>query len=352
MGKKRFISKAESIKFHLVHRSQTDGARANEENPSEFVLIPSSDNGNDARRRLLTEAVQGFSSSSSQQDGEQQQQRRPSSSRPATGSGKDHINELGFRNDGYDYSKHLREIDGTYMGPDGRWITPEPREPVKPRVTFELPEESMPSRTVLARDLEAITIDPELMDEDLRAALFPEDAEEEGEFEELQDDFVAVAMQEPEVPDFDFDAHIAALIARSERNCMGETSVAPRGWGKAGAPKGRIKRNDEEEEEEEEDEDEEEDSEGQFSDTIDEDDEDDRGSKYTGYSHFSNYTATSAPFSLSSRLTVERRALEERRFEEALLEYDEKEIGYLSDADDEEVQGTSSWTAMPSSSQS
>jgi protein LTV1 len=338
MGKKRFISKAESVKFHLVHRSQTDGARANEENPSEFVLIPSSDNGNDARRRLLTEAVQGISSSSSQQDGEQQQQRRTaSSSRPPTGSAKDHINELGFRNDGYDYSKHLREIDGTYMGPDGRWITPAPpRETVKPRVTFELPEESMPSRTVLSRDLEAITIDPELMDEDLRAALFSEDADEDNDFEELQDDFVAVAMQEPEVPDFDFDAHIAALIARSERNCMGDTSVAPRGWGKAGAPKGRIKRNEEIGEEEEEVE--EEDSDGQFSDTIDED-EDDRGSKYTGHSHFSNYTATSAPFSLSSRRTAERRALEERRFEEALLEYEEREIGYLSDADDEEVQG-------------
>lgn len=51
------------------------------------------------------------------------------------------------------------------------------------------------------------------MDDDLHAALF-EDADEEGEFELLDDDFVMQVMQEPEVPDFDFDAHIAALIAR------------------------------------------------------------------------------------------------------------------------------------------
>ena len=51
------------------------------------------------------------------------------------------------------------------------------------------------------------------MDADLRAALFEDDGEE-GEFEALDDDFVLQVMQEPEVPDFDFDAHIAALIAK------------------------------------------------------------------------------------------------------------------------------------------
>ncbi len=51
------------------------------------------------------------------------------------------------------------------------------------------------------------------MDEDLHAALF-DDADEIGEFEELDDDFVMQVMEEPEQPDFDFDAHIAALIAK------------------------------------------------------------------------------------------------------------------------------------------
>lgn len=51
------------------------------------------------------------------------------------------------------------------------------------------------------------------MDPDLYAALF-EEADDTGDFEALDDDFVEQVMQEPEVPDFDFDAHIAALIAK------------------------------------------------------------------------------------------------------------------------------------------
>jgi uncharacterized protein (DUF2267 family) len=52
------------------------------------------------------------------------------------------------------------------------------------------------------------------MDADLRDALFEDIDDEEGAFETLDDDFVLQVMQEPEIPDFDFDAHIAALIAR------------------------------------------------------------------------------------------------------------------------------------------
>lgn len=40
MGKKRFIDKKNSQKFHLLHRSQTDAAYAQEGVPSEFVLVP------------------------------------------------------------------------------------------------------------------------------------------------------------------------------------------------------------------------------------------------------------------------------------------------------------------------
>ena len=82
------------------------------------------------------------------------------------------------------------------------------------------------------------------MDDDLRAALF-DDADEGGGFEELQDDFVAQVMEEPVVPDFDFDAHIAELIARSEQSTQRAT-VGPRGWdsaqGQALLKKGQMKR--------------------------------------------------------------------------------------------------------------
>lgn len=63
------------------------------------------------------------------------------------------------------------------------------------------------------------------MDSDLRDALF---CDEQGLFEELDDNFVIEALQEPEKPDFDFDSHIARLIERSERSL--QTSQGPRGW--------------------------------------------------------------------------------------------------------------------------
>ncbi len=52
----------------------------------------------------------------------------------------------------------------------------------------------------------------ECMDEGIRAALF--DDVEEGEFEELDDDFVLQVMDEPTAPDFDFEAHCARLLAK------------------------------------------------------------------------------------------------------------------------------------------
>lgn len=44
MGKKeKFIDKANSQKFHVLHRSQRDEAHANYEVPSNFVLVPAVD---------------------------------------------------------------------------------------------------------------------------------------------------------------------------------------------------------------------------------------------------------------------------------------------------------------------
>ena len=42
-GKKKFLKDGDKGQhFYLVHRSQRDEAYGNEENPSEFVLVPSS----------------------------------------------------------------------------------------------------------------------------------------------------------------------------------------------------------------------------------------------------------------------------------------------------------------------
>ncbi|CAE7442124.1 unnamed protein product, partial [Symbiodinium microadriaticum] len=63
------------------------------------------------------------------------------------------------------------------------------------------------------------------MDEDLADALFGEGEE----FEELDDDFVGQAMTQPAADDFDYDAHIANLIARSEGQ-LAPGGQKPRGW--------------------------------------------------------------------------------------------------------------------------
>ena len=90
---------------------------------------------------------------------------------------------MGFKNDGYDYSKHMKVMGGgTFIGKDGG-SRPEPSRNV------ELPADVLPSAGALDRRLEAVTISHDLMDDDLKAALFGED-DGEGEFEELLDDFI------------------------------------------------------------------------------------------------------------------------------------------------------------------
>ena len=83
MGKKRFIEKNEGQQFHLLHRSQRDEAHANEEKPSNFVLYPSSSNS--VKTSNQTNSI-------------------------FTTNLTDHIGPLGFKNDGYDYSQHIKQI--------------------------------------------------------------------------------------------------------------------------------------------------------------------------------------------------------------------------------------------------
>lgn len=85
---------------------------------------------------------------------------------------KDHINELGFVNDGYDYGKHLKEMGsslvsfhypllspifvggGKFISKDGsvREMT------VTYKSNIEIPNDALPSQEELQRDYEAITI--------------------------------------------------------------------------------------------------------------------------------------------------------------------------------------------------
>jgi protein LTV1 len=184
MGKKgrKFINKGEGQHFYVLRRSQRDEANAGEEKPSDFVLVPSNRNNREEGKKRVFDAEDDI---------------------------QDHVNALGFKNDGYDYSQHLREMGGgVYVGKDGS------RQQL-PASALVLPADVLPSENELERNLQAITISDEFMDEDIKDALF-EDADE-GDFEVMDDDFVSQAMAEPEHVEnseggFDFDAHIRHLI--------------------------------------------------------------------------------------------------------------------------------------------
>lgn len=232
----------------------------------------------------------------------------PSTSRTATSSvkinsllgSKDHIDPLGFKIDGYDYTQHLKEIgSGVFIGKNGSQISSSSFQGKivdENDLSLSLPDDVFSSGVELQRDLEAITISHELMDDDVRAALFG-DVDENGEhFEELQDDFITHAMADNGEEDFDFDSHIAQLIARSE-NMIGKSPF------KVGRSKAEA---DSEEEELEE-----------YFDEDGYEDEDDAGSGVV------------APISQGNRDLIEK------QFEKTFLEYEDSAIGYLSEAESE-----------------
>eukprot|EP01041_Mallomonas_annulata_P002816 gene2816-5538_t len=185
MGRKskQFIAKGEGQKYVVVHRSQTDNAYVNEEQPSAFVLVKAGEvsvNHKKSDTNIASSDIIG-----------------------------DHITPLGFKNDGYDYSQHLKVMGGgRFIGKDGK-VCDMPYQD-----SINIPSDALPSDIQMERDLGAITISHEFMDKDIEAALFGGDDEE---FEELADDFIIEALKEPELPNFDFDAHIANLIAKSEK---------------------------------------------------------------------------------------------------------------------------------------
>ena len=126
-GKKKFIQK-EGEHFYLLHRSQTDTAHQQDQRPSNFVLVKAEDAPQNKSRTLLSNrfaapevldkkealkqggggVVDADSYFSNKQAGLQ-------------GGGGDHINSLGFKNDGYDYSQHLKVMGGgLFVGADGK----------------------------------------------------------------------------------------------------------------------------------------------------------------------------------------------------------------------------------------
>jgi hypothetical protein len=156
------------------------------------------------------------------------------------------------------------------------------------------------------------------MDEDLKAALF-EDVDDEGDFEELDDDFVGQVMQEPEEPDFDFDAHIANLLAKSER-ILGIKKA--RGWDDKEEMKKLTKKIDFEGEEDEE---EDEYSEGDEVESWVEEEEEENMLK-------------------PKKSTGKKTDFTEEELEQLMAEYEDGQLGEMEDVDDVEFQGEIDFT--------
>merc|ERR1719421_2727869 len=73
--------------------------------------------------------------------------------------------------------------------------------------------------------LESIVLDERSLPTDMQRALFDADADaagdedDDGSFEELEDDFIALAAEgEDEAPAFDFDAHMRRLLAECDED--------------------------------------------------------------------------------------------------------------------------------------
>ncbi|RQM28801.1 hypothetical protein B5M09_008233 [Aphanomyces astaci] len=201
---KAFINKKEAQHFHVVHRSQRDPL-INDPSASKFVLLSSKP------------AVDDYDSDDSDLPDLVPQSATAPPAAKAVRFGNvvahDLVNELGMVNDGYDYSKHMKE-----MGKFPSHVTCAGL--LNKRVV--LPDDVLASANEHDRMLDAITLTEDVMDEDLREALVNDEA-----FEELTDDFMLQAAEDLPVEQgdgaaaggadgFDYDAHIAKLMAAAE----------------------------------------------------------------------------------------------------------------------------------------
>lgn len=221
--KKPFIDKKAAQKFSVVHRSQQDPSYY-EEGSSKYVLMPADEATAAAVAEANADREGGADAGAAA--------RVPQLVRGPGGIAElREVDEEGNALDGYDYGQHYRPIGGgTFITADGTKIDTSnagfdrdesgaaggagAASGGDTEAPVVMPADVMPGEEV-ERMLSAITSNLDSMPEDVRAAL---EAEDEGaDVEELEDDFVVEAMQRgDETADFDFDAHIAALIAKAE----------------------------------------------------------------------------------------------------------------------------------------
>ncbi|CAM9849130.1 unnamed protein product, partial [Phaeothamnion confervicola] len=232
MGKtRRFIDKKNAVTYNLVHRSQQDAAYETTGVPSEFVLVPSRASADADRQHVRKDKrMSAYEAAAAASLAEEQREYAKFLRTGELSVKGDHITALGLPNDGYDYERHMKAMgEGTFVSRQGRLLSSRGAAGGAGGgdggggMAAVLPSEALPSEEQLDRQLESITISEDVMDDDIRGAIFG-DLED---VEELDDDFVlqAAAAGEEGGDDggnggaeaFDFDAHVARLIAASEQ---------------------------------------------------------------------------------------------------------------------------------------
>jgi protein LTV1 len=184
--KKPFIDKKNSSTYHLLYRSQRDVAEDadGEAAGAGVILWPSPNNNKETDSKVLTGPRAGGDS------------------------------QAGLVDD-YDYDQHLKPISGT-----GKFLnaaTGKTNSSVNANPLLDPRSKEFQDIQEVDRQLESIALNADCMDEDIAAALFGDF--EEGDFEELNDDFVLDAAREPEEEAgegaFDFAAHVRCLIEKA-----------------------------------------------------------------------------------------------------------------------------------------
>lgn len=329
MGKKKpFIDKKHASVYHLVRRSQRDvGGYYDEETgepldvPREFVLMPTPE----TREKIR----------SIQQQQEQQQQ--DAVDHDVLGNKSEHVvptaqdaltrakARLRAANlvDDYDYERHMMPITG-----NGEFIAAGGKMQVDPFVdarSRNVPILEEPIIKEVDRQLESIAITADCMDDDVAEALFHF---EEGEFEEILDDFCLTAAQEPEQDEdgndgdedgnngaFDFEAHIERLIQKAKMEENGGQGVMLNdhdAWVKSASEFKNVKpfrkhQNDD--------------------DDLEDDDED----EYYDDDYNEEYEMDPMNSGVVAKLNPQEEKALCEKFEQTLLEYDSDEVGDLDE---------------------
>ena len=136
-------AKEKGVKYNLVYRSSRDASHEGENAPSEMVLVPAVSGNKSASRSQSRKQDASSDNNPFLQTIKQQKE----------GSVRNHVNELGLPNDGYDYSQHLRSMgQGKFIGADGKErAIPEVLKKSSGGNGLEIPEELLPSQRELDR---------------------------------------------------------------------------------------------------------------------------------------------------------------------------------------------------------